>query len=199
MVGYLSVYLGSPNGMMPHHLTDGLYRNTVAQANKGRETVPRLIECQMASQIALFGYDFKAAAQVAGLRNVKQSSVLAFPFVFFDNAEGYVKKFDMALRLGLLPCDVNPFGTVFLRDDVVFRQICQISPADAREHRKDKQVACMAQAVGRQSALSSFSNCSPVKWRWFTGTFSILCPANGSRFNICFFNASRVILCSRIR
>ena len=41
----------------------------------------------MASQIALFGYDFKAAAQIAGLRNVKQSSVLTFPFVFFDNAK----------------------------------------------------------------------------------------------------------------
>lgn len=85
-----------------------------------------LIECQVTSQTALFGYDFKAAAQVTGLRDVKQSSVLAFPFVFFDNAERYVKKFDMALRLGLLPCDVNPFGTVFLCDDVVFRQVCQI-------------------------------------------------------------------------
>lgn len=103
-----------------------------------------LIECQMASQIALFGYDFKAAAQIAGLRNVKQSSVLTFPFVFFDNAKGYVKKFDMALRLGLLPCNVNPFGTVFFRDDIVFCQVCQISPADAREHRKDKQVTGMA-------------------------------------------------------
>ena len=87
----------------------------------------------MASQIALFGYDFKAAAQIAGLRNVKQSSVLTFPFLFFDNANGYVKKFDMALRLGLLPCNVNPFGTVFFRDDIVFCQVCQISPADARE------------------------------------------------------------------
>lgn len=54
----------------------------------------------------------------------------------------------MALRLGLLPCDVNPFGTVFLRDDVVFRQIRQVSPSDARKYRKDKQVACVAQAVG---------------------------------------------------
>ncbi len=68
MVGYLGIYLSGAYGIMPHHLTDGLYRNTVAQANKGRETVPRLIECQMASQIALFGYDFKAAAQIAGLR-----------------------------------------------------------------------------------------------------------------------------------
>ena len=144
MIGYLGIYLGGAYGIMPHHLTDGLYRNTVARADKGRETVPRPIECQMASQIALFGYDFKAAAQIAGLRNVKQSSVLTFPFVFFDNAKGYVKKFDMALRLGLLPCNVNPFGTVFFRDDIVFCRVCQISPADAREHRKDKQVTGMA-------------------------------------------------------
>lgn len=44
MVGYLGVYLGRPNGMMPHHLADGFYRNPIAQANQGRETVPGLME-----------------------------------------------------------------------------------------------------------------------------------------------------------
>ena len=44
MVGYLGVYLGRPNGMMPHHLADGFYRNPIAQANQGRETVPALVE-----------------------------------------------------------------------------------------------------------------------------------------------------------
>ena len=58
MIGYLGVYLGRPNGMMPHHLADGFYRNPVAQANQGRETVPGLIECQMTPSITLFGYDF---------------------------------------------------------------------------------------------------------------------------------------------
>ncbi|CUQ57145.1 Uncharacterised protein [Parabacteroides distasonis] len=125
--------------------------------------MPRLIECQVTSQTALFGYDFKAAAQVTGLRDVKQSSVLAFPSVFFDNAERYVKKFDMALRLGLLPCDVNPFGTVFLCDDVVFRQVCQICPSDASEHRKDKQVARVAQAVGGQFGIEQLFKLFPVQ------------------------------------
>ena len=74
---------------------------------------------------------------VCGTKN--NFSVLAFTLVFLNDAERNVKKFDMALRLGLLPCDVNPFGTVFLRDDVVFRQIRQVSPSDARKYRKDKQ------------------------------------------------------------
>lgn len=69
----------------------------------------------------------------------------------------------MALRLGLLPCDVNPFGTVFLCDDVVFRQVCQICPSDASEHRKDKQVARVAQAVGGQFGIEQLFKLFPVQ------------------------------------
>ena len=62
----------------------------------------------------------------------------------------------MALRFGLLSSDVNPFGTIFFRDDIVFRQVRQVSPANAREHRTDKQVACVAQAVSRQFDIEQF-------------------------------------------
>lgn len=137
--------------------------------------------------------------RVTGLRDVKQSSVLAFPFVFFDNAERYVKKFDMALRLGLLPCDVNPFGTVFLCDDVVFRQVCQICPSDASEHRKDKQVARVAQAVGGQFGIEQLFKLFPVQVAMVDRHFLNLMPCKRVALSMCFFNASRVILCSRIR
>ena len=69
----------------------------------------------------------------------------------------------MALRFGFLPCDVNPFGTVFFRNDVVFRQVCQVSPADACEYRKDKQVACVAQAVCGQFGIEQFFKLFPVQ------------------------------------
>ena len=101
--------------------------------------------------------------QIACLRNEKQLSVLSFTLVFLNDAERDVKKFDMALRFGFLPCDVNPFGTVFFRNDVVFRQVCQVSPADACEYRKDKQVACVAQAVCGQFGIEQFFKLFPVQ------------------------------------
>lgn len=57
MVGYFSVYLGSPYGVMPHHLADGFYRDPVAQADKGRETVPGNVQQNSQSKRLWIGKD----------------------------------------------------------------------------------------------------------------------------------------------
>ena len=77
----------------------------------------------MAVQATLFGNHFQAAVEVSGDWHIKQFAVLTFPAILLNDAQGYVQQFDMALRLGLLTCDVNPLATVLLRDDVVLRQI----------------------------------------------------------------------------
>ena len=70
----------------------------------------------MAVQTTLFGNHFQAAVEVSGDWHIKQLAVLAFSAIFLNDAQGYVQQFDMALRLGLLTCDVNPLATVLLRN-----------------------------------------------------------------------------------
>ena len=154
---------------------------------------------KVASQIALFGNHFQAAVEVSGDWHIKQLTVLTFATILLNDAQGYVQQLDMAFRLGLLTGDVSPLAAVLLRDDVVLCQIRQVSPPDARESRKDEQVPRVAQSVRWEFRLQQFLKLLARQVAVFTGTFSILCPANGSRLRMCFFKASRVILCSRMR
>ena len=104
----------------------------------------------MLVEVTLFLNHLECLTNAGSCRDKEHVTVLAFALIFLNDTPRDVKQGNDTIRISLLAGDVNPLASVFVRLDVTFFEIGEVSPTNAGKAAEYKKVSCMAETVGVQ-------------------------------------------------